>query len=79
MTPARASAADGRGKKSPQNDPSKPPPPLPPLKPQKKLMIALAIALAIWVAWLIALYVRTVYPVRHGTRPTSEPHEVERQ
>jgi hypothetical protein len=83
MTPAGASAADGRGKKPVENSVEKSPPPAPasapPLKPQKKLLIILSIALAIWVAWLIGLYVRTVYPMRHGNRPTTEPHEVERE
>lgn len=37
----------------------------PPLKPHKKLFITLFIAFTAWVTFLLVLYVRTVYPMRH--------------
>ena len=47
---------------------------LPPLKPVPKLFTALLIGFAIWLALLLTLYIRTVYPLRHApstaaTRP----------
>jgi len=82
--PAGTPSAEGRRKTSPNNGTSEksapaPSPPPGPLKPQKKLLIVLSVALALWVAWLIGLYARTVYPMRHGRTPTSEPQEIERQ
>jgi hypothetical protein len=37
----------------------------PPLQPRPRLLIILSIALALWVAFLLALYFRTVYPHRN--------------
>src|SRR5581483_11641882 len=44
---------------------------LPPLRPRPTLFRALMVALAIWVAALIALYVKDVYPLRHGNHASS--------
>jgi hypothetical protein len=52
---------------------------LPPLEPKKKLLVVMSVVLAVWVAGLILMYAKTVYPVRHKARlplvpaPTSQP------
>ena len=45
----------------------------PPLKPRPRLMIVLSVILALWVAFLLALYFRTVYPHRNDPGLTSQP------
>ena len=37
----------------------------PPLKPQRRLFIALLAVFGAWVVFLLALYFKTVYPLRH--------------
>ena len=37
----------------------------PPLKPQKRLLIALSVLFAAWVVFLLILYFKTTYPIRH--------------
>jgi len=49
---------------------------LPPLEPKKKLLLVTAGVLVVWVAFLVVLYVTTVYPMRHGKprpKPSTEP------
>jgi hypothetical protein len=36
-----------------------------PLRPRPRLLIVLSVVLALWVAFLLVLYFRTVYPHRH--------------
>ena len=36
-----------------------------PFKPQRKFFVALCVLFAIWVAFLAAMYFKTVYPQRH--------------
>ena len=38
----------------------------PPLKPHRGLFIGLCVAFAVWVGVLVGVYVKTVYPMRHG-------------
>jgi hypothetical protein len=38
----------------------------PPLRPHKGLFITLCVVLAVWVGFLLWMYFKTVYPVRHG-------------
>lgn len=42
----------------------------PPLKPRRKLFVLLLLAFFAWVGLLVALYFKTVYPLRH---PVGEP------
>lgn len=66
--------ADRKGAKpadrSNQGKPSASDPPTiqfaPPLKPQRKLYIISWIVFVLWVAFLLILYFKTVYPLRHG-------------
>jgi hypothetical protein len=43
----------------------------PPLKPHRGVFIGLCVAFAVWVGVLLALYLKTVYPMRHGSGATS--------
>lgn len=47
-----------------------------PLKPRPRLLIALSIIFAIWVAGLLVMYAKTVYPYRHD--PARNAREVDR-
>lgn len=38
----------------------------PPLRPHRGLFVALCVAFAIWVGVLVGMYLKTVYPMRHG-------------
>src|SRR5581483_8063993 len=38
----------------------------PPLRPQRKLYAIAWVVFLLWVAFLLALYFKTVYPLRHG-------------
>jgi len=38
----------------------------PPLKPQKRLLILLSVVFAAWVVFLLILYFKTTYPLRHS-------------
>lgn len=50
---------------------------LPPLRPRKSLMIALGLILLIWMGILLAMYFRTVYPLRHeNPRPAHAPADL---
>jgi hypothetical protein len=35
------------------------------MTPRPRLMLVLLLVLAVWVAYILALYFRTVYPLRH--------------
>jgi hypothetical protein len=37
----------------------------PPLKPRKGLLVALSVLFALWFAFLLGLYLKSVYPQRH--------------
>ena len=37
----------------------------PALRPRKRLFVALCVIFGLWVIFLIALYFKTVYPMRH--------------
>jgi hypothetical protein len=39
----------------------------PPLAPQRRWLMVLSIIFALWVLFLIGLYVKTVYPLRHSS------------
>ena len=67
----RSSFKDSKAEKSKAPD-------LAPFKPHRKLVAVLGISFAIWVAFLVALYVKTVYPMRHGAHPTTETQEIEK-
>jgi hypothetical protein len=43
----------------------------PPLRPHRALFVALVAVFAVWVAVLIALYAKTVYPLRHRPVPAT--------
>jgi hypothetical protein len=45
----------------------------PPLRPRPRLLIVLSVILALWVAFLLVLYFRTVYPYRNDPGLTSQP------
>jgi hypothetical protein len=50
----------------------------PPLRPRPRLLMVLSVVLALWVAFLLVLYFRTVYPHRNdGVRPVSRPVSAE--
>ena len=38
-----------------------------PLKPRPRLLLVLSIIFALWVAGLLAMYFKTVYPYRHDS------------
>ena len=44
----------------------------PPLKPHPRLFAALCIVFAAWVAVLLTLYFKTVYPLRHSATATQQ-------
>jgi hypothetical protein len=50
---------------------------LPPLRPRRMLMVALGMILLIWMAVLLTMYFRTVYPQRHDNpRLTHAPADL---
>lgn len=55
----------GQPNSTKKNDSSPPVEFKPPLKPQKRLLIALSVLFAAWVVFLLILYFKTTYPIRH--------------
>ena len=70
-TPARgggivpAPAAADRGTAEPQF--------APPFRPRKGLLVALSVVLAVWLAFLLALYFKTVRPHTADPLPAAQP------
>ena len=63
------SRGNASGPTSPRRARSKPrsiPSPQP-LKPRPRLLVVLSIIFALWVAGLLAMYFKTVYPYRHDS------------
>jgi len=47
-----------------------------PMRPRKGLFLALMALFFLWVAAMLAMYLTTVYPHRHGVKPASQPSEM---
>jgi hypothetical protein len=70
MSPTARSESNPSGKAKPAATPSTarggaefPPP----LKPHPRLLLVISLIFAIWVAGLLMMYYKTVYPFRHDT------------
>lgn len=42
-----------------------------PLKPRRGLFVALCVVFALWMAVLLAMYFKSVYPLRHPSQPAA--------
>jgi hypothetical protein len=65
-----------RGPKPVADAPSNPIPAPRPFKPRRGLFVFLCLLLAVWIATLLAMYFKTVYPLRHP-HPTGATSHVD--